>query len=438
MIRILSIYARTFGHFFLMVALFFHQLQAMPDQPLFGSSWKLRENQMVKVGREFLDEIPPHEIKRIKDEIIFNPSVLLEKKGNLYWKYMYEVSDSQSLELFSEKTLNTKLAQINNGICLENKGNSVGMLTECCGGFNPCSLSRLDDISQARKRFEEKVVSELENQLNVEANRDGGGITLVDVGSGGLFQDLILITKLFEKNKKGISLNIVFIDTEYKNYIKSMNNVKKDRKREEFYFVENNIQMMDFYRIYYVEADIQRRHAGFVQLFQWIEQAYPQHKLKMFVYDSVDMYVADLVQKPYLQANIYMGVDLDKNYGIVEYLERAEGDESKDKDGSEAYLSGSLKKILKPYGVGLMLTKECFDGKKYIFNEGPIVRNHCIKILPADASRPDNARLINSNRPMIYERYVVLAETYDLPWMSIHYWIWFFGKYLSKTKLNIF
>src|SRR5436190_18991529 len=102
------------------------------------------------------------------------------------------------------------------------------------------------------------------------------------------------------------------------------------------------------------------------------------------MYSSVGEYAADIAQKPYLdlRADVYMGIDLDKNCGIKSYLERAESDRSEYKNGSEAYFSAPLDRILKPDGIGLMLTKEDFS-------QAPGVIKHCIEILPTDAPEPD-------------------------------------------------
>ena len=235
------------------------------QQPFFGSSWKLRDNQIVRVNQQSLGEISPDEIKKIKHDIVFDPSALLEKSQDLFWKYISEDINLRVEYLQNRLSENNLVALINNGICLENRGNSLGMLRECQSYY--CSLSRWNDKSQAGKQFEYKVIGELENQLDRE-NKEDGVVTLVDVGSGDLFSDLVLITKLFEKNKKPLHLNCVFIDSEYKDYIKAMNNINKNRKIEKFYFVENNIQKMNAYRTCAVEINIQKKHAWFVQLSQ--------------------------------------------------------------------------------------------------------------------------------------------------------------------------
>jgi|GEM_PF-4509630 len=417
MIRILSRCAYLLVLYFLIIVPFSHRLQAfsrfkelpqtvsvVPDKPHFGSLL-LQDNQIIQVGqRPSSDEIPPDKIKEIEEEIVFNPSNILKINQGPLWAFRNEVFGKNN-----QGRSDSVSALIENSTYMANQHNFLWMFDECLLGpnHNFCDLNRLHDTSQARNLFEEKVVSELENQLRI----DRGVATLVDVGSGDLFQDLVLVTKTFKRGEKSIHLNIVLIDPYYKEYIKAMNNIKGDKKLEKL------SKLQEYY--------IQITHGCVTQLSQWVEQAYPQHKLNIFLYESVDAYAVDLAQKPHLQANIYMGVDLDKKYDTVEYLEKAEDDRSENKNGSEAYWSAPLDKILKSYGVGLMLTKDCLDGKKYFFSrishfdgekyiyyQMPIFRNHCIKILPLNASRPNNSEFINPKKPMLYGRYVVLAATY--------------------------
>ncbi len=402
------------------------------ESPPFGASVIIRDNQLIGCrGRRPSGEIPPEEIEKLKQEIIHNPSKLLGRNQVSLWKHQVSVVDPEQGYLSGympnpdrddsnnpddpTKWMDPAMvaALIKESIVSRNRqDNPLWALDECVGTFScvegerPCALTRFTDTGKARLLFEEMVVgNKLKRQLRLER---GGPVTLVNVGSCDLFQDLVLMTQIGERYKDkqgGIGVNLVCIDRIYKKYIAAMNN-KETRETAEYD---------------HDEYSIQKTHLRFTQLSRWLTQAYPQHRYDIFLYDSVEKYVAALAENPHLAANIYMGADLDESRDFLRYLKYAEGDSSEYKNGSEAYLSAPLRIILKPYGVGLML-KKCSD-----LPQAPGVINHCFELLPENAPRPDDSALVSLETPQLSGRYFVVKESYRRPLLPIHIWRRLFG-----------
>ncbi len=366
-----------------------------------GSLWVLNnKNKMVKIQGVTQpwfalapQDMRPDEIEKSKEEIISNPVSLLERNQaplDKYRKAFISVKECAGL---------AQLRQIATDIRLENKGNPFWMFNECYGlSANGvfCSLNRLYDLSESRNKFEKKIFEEVENQSNIDEI-----VVWTDIGSGDLFQNLVLITKIFEKNKKPIFLNGVFIDPHYKDCIKGLKWLHKKAHNPD-------IDFSGYYTVTSIRVN---------QLLRWVEKVYPQHTLNIFLYDSLDKYAKDSAEKN-LKTNIYTGIDLEgeEKLSVRSYLkEHAETDARKAKKGREEYLSG-LKGILKPHGVGFLLSKDYLDSE--LNEDGELIEkgkltNYCLKILAANAPRPDDSQLMNLNKETLFGRYVVLADTYS-------------------------
>lgn len=281
-------------------------------------------------------------------------------------------------------------------------------LTECTGSSNACILSRLE--SNARDAFEQDIARTALEQYKQEEkiNKSSAMINYVDVGSGQLFQATRALTLLLESGIPRIQVHL--IDPLYCNYIK--------RKQGKVRLPE----------ILGTEIEYLLHEERFKQFAHWFKQAYPDRNVRIFIYDSIDDYIACTEQNPALLANIYAGSDLDFSFGKssihaelagtpsglkeVSYMKGFDEPIIRTPEGLISYSCIPHEKILKPHGVGMLLYKGFLPNTSAL--------QHCIKTLAKDEIPGSKSAIIfTPTVTTLQTRYMIAEKSYDEPKAAI-------------------
>lgn len=358
---------------------------------LFASHIRLREHEIVA---DHTEPIPSDTTQKFKKLILHDPSTLLLLNAKALYRF-YDKTDrlgghtNGDHYLGGIRTGEELSPAFNEAIVAEHRDNPLCFLSECIR--ENCELSRLTDWSYARTKFEQEVVRQIELQVTHESE---AGMNIVNVGAGDLFQDLVILSTLLEKNKGIRKINYFCIDRGYETYIKAA----------------NNKEVWDHHRFDYAERDIHETHAQCAQLFTWLRNICPACHLHLYVFGSVEEYVQRCETNAELKANVYLGADLDKKMcsDLPAYLQKlSKGPDTDEfKNGHEAYLSAPIKRILKPHGVGLYLTKQDLP-------HIPGVVNHCFCLLPQDElADPERSTFVCPQQPFLANRHFIVQESY--------------------------
>lgn len=207
-----------------------------------------------------------------------------------------------------------------------------------CAGFE-CSLSRF--LFPKRRAWFEKMVVE---SLVEQSKKSDLPINYVNLGSGGLFQDILIITQALEQGVK--KLNIHCVDPLYKQFIstlkaKSLNKSDLDFGAEEF----------------------EATYGRFKSFFRWVSSVYPASEIRVFIYSFAEDYIKVAQKNLEFLADIVVVAD-------------PEPYKKNDCTSEEtAWNFSSYSNMVKDSGVGFMLLKGGTE-------EEPLATCTTIKVLP--------------------------------------------------------
>ena len=154
----------------------------------------------------------------------------------------------------------------------------LGFLGECLGDSfsgSVCSLSRLH-YPHYRRAFEDRIVQSIVNQAKVKSGR----LNLAELGSGDLFQTLVILEKILSHLKAEISyVELHLIDPLYKWEIgklqQSLAEAKKESIQEEYNITVGNMRRMRFY-----------------QFLNWIRVVHPNVEFHLYIHETLSEYIA--------------------------------------------------------------------------------------------------------------------------------------------------
>lgn len=120
-------------------------------------------------------------------------------------------------EQFKERETVRSLSvqDIKKRISLFEQKSPIFLLGECTSvGSRPCEMSRFSEPAY-RNAYENCVVRALVNKMTVQ---EAGTVHYASFASGGMFQDLVILTKALNQKRDG-SLMIHLIDLQYRSYV---------------------------------------------------------------------------------------------------------------------------------------------------------------------------------------------------------------------------
>lgn len=137
-------------------------------------------------------------------------------------------------------------------------------LGECVDeGFGPCLLSR-DYDPRFREYFESAVVAAVTEKI-----KPGNTINYVGFGAGGMFQDLVIVAKLLDKNPAA-RININLID-------------------QKFWCFKDNFDVKEVPQEVLCQVPLQRSRGR--QVIQFLQKMFPKAVLSLSFYVSTDEYL---------------------------------------------------------------------------------------------------------------------------------------------------
>jgi hypothetical protein len=135
-------------------------------------------------------------------------------------------------------------------------------------------------------------------------------LTYTSVGSGRLFQDLIIITKLLEQGPRNIVINL--IDKDYDKFITRAFELGKNDGS--FY--------IDIEKIGNVQGPEDQLNDTFYDFLKWFEflriYCYPDLTVKVFVYDDLESYLQDCRNGYNSKSDIGVIIDFHEDFNLRE------------------------------------------------------------------------------------------------------------------------
>ena len=170
-----------------------------------------------------------------------------------------------------------------------------------------CRLSRLAQPLY-RSTFEHHVVNAIE-----EAHKSSGKeVNYVNLGSGSLFQDLVIATQALEKNIT--KLNLHLIDPTYGYFIQALTKLKPSQLLydiSESYDFEKIAADIDFDHQELFSNYASLNHEMFKQFVTWFKTAFPNAEVRIFLYNSAYSYLSACQKRPEIKADIVFMCDPD-------------------------------------------------------------------------------------------------------------------------------
>ena len=216
----------------------------------------------------------------IQNELLTNPGALLQK--------MIQVQTPLELD---------KTCDCNTSFLLDlSKSNPICLLTECFGGL--CAFDRLKN-PRLRGETENEIVELVKNNYPDKQKK----LVYLGFGSGGLYSDIIIATKLIEAGYKTLDMRL--IDTKWESFIEAV----KHSDQIESNFVDANERTQMYMRL---------RTFTFLQFIKFLMQA--GGHITLSIYADSEKYLKDHSMDTSELADLLVGFDYrDPNdeYGLA-------------------------------------------------------------------------------------------------------------------------
>lgn len=203
----------------------------------------------------------------------------------------------------------------------------IFMLGECTKqDFSACKLSRLC-IPRYRRSYENKVCNAL-NQKMQEAK--SMPVHYVSFACGGLFSDLIVLTKTLTKNPEA-NIVINLIDLEHSPHVVALDIQKNTRQVTENTNINldaimpqiieiakkdckdaSNKEIEQAFKIKYLCRDIQ-----FKQLINFLKKSFPRSKLTFVIHNTADSYLRYIEKYGISYPDVITAADIDDEMSIL-------------------------------------------------------------------------------------------------------------------------
>lgn len=155
----------------------------------------------------------------------------------------------------------------------------IGLLYECQA--NLCPLNRIK-FPQRRELVERKILKYIQEYFPSKEKK----LIYTSLGPGGLFQDLVILTKLINMGYNDIT--VILIELEFKNYIEVVRGKKLINFDQFANAVITHYQLMQF--------------SAFLKNCS-------QEKIKILIYDNFENYIIDCESDSSLKCDVFWGID---------------------------------------------------------------------------------------------------------------------------------
>ncbi len=233
------------------------------------------------------NDYPDQQSDNLLATLLNNPSNCLNHLCDINEQFESACNDKKLMESnYADDQISLTLESL---IQSHEKKSPIFLLSE-----SKCLLTRTLN-PQYREQFEERVVGQLVAKL--ESSTDT--VQYVGFGSGGMYQDLIILCKALE-SKPRASLSIHLIDcpknqsAEYREgmeYIKKMNQVK------------------------YIKAENRTR-----QFTTFLQKAFPHAQITLQLHKNDDAYLDYIKQHNLPYPDVICAADIDSQPGITDYV----------------------------------------------------------------------------------------------------------------------
>jgi hypothetical protein len=263
------------------------------------------------------------------------------------WEELWKKQETYLLDENKDKIFGIASNILAENIHALNSAHPLGFLDECLGdGFvaNVCSLCRIKHPIH-RHKFEDLLVENLLEQVP----SNNGYLMLAELGSGDLFQTVVVLEKLLAGAQSKIKkIDLHLIDPQYKIEIsKGMRTFEEEKKK----------YMKEVYNI----TCSNRQRMAFYQFMSWFRDIHPELEFKLFIYESLDDYVAiNKINK----LDCLWAVDLDLGYfssietqGMATFI-KAPFDEILKEEASAFSLMSNDQSIIQVLPLGYIISKQ--------------------------------------------------------------------------------
>lgn len=185
-----------------------------------------------------------------------------------------------------------------------------------------CVFSRNRDPKN-RQQFQENCCTLLQEKINNKRNKKASTtspVVYASFGSGTLFQDLVTLTALLDKNPKEL-LDVHLIDIEYQAYVDHLD--KNDLSRE--FKTSTQYNNLDWYWWSY---SLNTKKARFEQFAFYFERNFTGSQIVLHIFGSANDYLAHIKNKKIKLPDVLSAIDIDGNATVTDkgYKYRAESE----------------------------------------------------------------------------------------------------------------
>lgn len=254
------------------------------------------------------------------DSISSQPLKVLNYSNDVNNKFKKEVDQRQFDKIKDCEKLKHEFKEL---VQKFEKKSPIFLLCECTQeGFGACLLSRKYQ-SKYRQFYEDKVVADLISKL--EKNH-GGPIHYTSFGCGGLFQDLVILTKVLNY-KPDAKIVINLIDNQYTPYVAARDFLNDTREIDVHYELDLKLVMPQLKKFAREEGGLMdisdtelevnitgwmiNWQAQIKQLISFLKKTFEKSILTFYIHDNVNSYFSYLEKNNLPFADVITAADID-------------------------------------------------------------------------------------------------------------------------------
>jgi len=182
----------------------------------------------------------------------------------------------------------------------QSQSNPLCLISECSG--TDCPLNRFN--TSVRQEFETLILKTIKDDFkDFDKNKDT--LNYTSFACGGLFPDLVILTKLIEQGFKKININL--IDTAFKEYVDTLQN-KGDTVALDVFDQENRDKGIW----------LRGKTYNLVQFLEWFSNS----EISVNLYGSAKDYIEECLNISRLKSDIIVGVDYIESFPLpaIDYI----------------------------------------------------------------------------------------------------------------------
>lgn len=239
-------------------------------------------------GLIVISQVENKENEAIKNKILLNPVTTLESLDVVYD------------EFFKESTKNTALSKDYQAIIEKFEQKSpIFLLNECSSKY--CFLTRKNH-PEFRESFENYVSMNVRQKIAQSAENS---INCVSFGSGGLFQDLIIFTKILSESPTA-TLTIHLIDRFFNKTDQNLANFIKEKESDKREWLQAHIHWL----IEDEKFETTKTKGRIAQFEKFLTKEFPMAAIQVYTHKNVDEYFNCVKKENMLHTDVIFAADV--------------------------------------------------------------------------------------------------------------------------------